>query len=94
MESGFCSVNWKEKEKNKQTPMPTHANTMSCVIPPLSPAFDKKSQLYQTSQQTFIPYCFVFGFGMTLALINNNANLIVPYSNNVLFVLIQLKKNL
>lgn len=75
----------KKKEKNKRTPC-----HMCDLL--LSPASAKKSQPYQTSQQTLILSCFVLRFGMTLELINNNANLTVPYSNHVLFQLIQLKK--
>lgn len=86
MKLGFCSVNGKKKKKNKQTPC-------HMCDPPL-PCFCQKSQPYQTSQQTFILSCFVLHFGMTLELINNNANLIVPYSNRVLFELIQLKKKI
>lgn len=61
MELGFWSVSWKRKEKNKQR----------------NPPHKEKNQPYQTSQETFIFYCFLLVFGMTLELINNNANLIV-----------------
>lgn len=84
-EVGFCSANGKKKRRK------TSEHHVTCVTSS-SPLLllKKASPTKQVSKHLLS--CFVLRFGMTLELINNNANLTVPYSNHVLFQLIQLKK--
>lgn len=69
MELGFCSVNLKKKgEKQANTHAQPSKHHVKCDLPSHL-LLQKKSEPYQTSLQTFIPYCFVLGFGMSLSTI-------------------------